>query len=83
VARDSTAVAALVRWHFFDDHLLLEARGVVGVQPFSWMARGEVGYKRKALQIRAGAAVLDGDPYSFGNYYRANTSVYLLVKYAI
>ena len=83
VQRDSVAAAAVVKWHFFDDRLLLEARGVVGVQPFSWMVRGEVGYKHKALQIRAGAAVLDGDPYSFGGYYRANTSVYLLLRYAI
>ena len=49
----------------------------------AWMVRGEVGYKRKALQIRAGAAVLDGDPFSFGHYYRNNASVYLLLKYAI
>jgi hypothetical protein len=83
VERDSAAVAAVVKWHFFDEHLLLEGRGVVGFQPFSWMVRGEVGYKRKALQIRAGAVVLDGDPFSFGNYYRANTSVYLLLKYSI
>jgi hypothetical protein len=83
VERDSVAAAAVVKWHFFDERLLLEAHGVIGFQPFSWMARGEVGYKRKALQIRAGAAVLDGDPYSFGHYYRANTSVYLLFKYSI
>jgi hypothetical protein len=83
VERDSAGAAAVVKWHFFDERLLVEARGVVGFQPFGWMVRGEVGYKRKALQIRAGAVVLDGDPFSFGNYYRANTSVYLLFKYSI
>ncbi|MGZ3405203.1 MAG: DUF1302 family protein [Polyangia bacterium] len=83
VQRDSAGAAALVRWHFFREQLQLEARSVVGVQPFSWMVRGEAGYKHKALQIRAGAVILDGDPFSFGHFYRANTSVYLLVKYSI
>ena len=83
VQRETAGAAALVRWHFFREQLQLEARGVVGVQPFSWMVRGEAGYKRKALQIRAGAVILDGDPFSFGHFYRANTSVYLMVRYAI
>ena len=83
VQRDTAGVAALVRWSFFGDRLQLEGRGLVAAQPLSWMARGEIGYHRNALQIRAGAVVLDGDAFSFGHFYRANTSVYLLVKYAI
>lgn len=81
--RDIAGAAGLVRWSFFHDQLELEARGVVAAQPLSWMARGEAGWKHKALQIRAGAVLLDGDLFSFGHFYRANTSVYLFVKYSI
>ncbi|HEX9104843.1 MAG TPA: hypothetical protein VF997_21680, partial [Polyangia bacterium] len=83
VQRDTAGAAALVRWCFFGEQLQLEARGVVAAQPLGWMVRGEVGYKHNALQIRAGAVMLDGDAFSFGHFYRANTSVYLFVKYAI
>ena len=83
VQRDTAGVAGLVRWSFFRDQLQLETRGLVAAQPLSWMARGEIGYHRNALQIRAGAVILDGDAFSFGHFYRANSSVYLLVRYAI
>jgi hypothetical protein len=66
--RDTAGVAADARWTFFRDRLLVEARGLVVAQPLGWSARGEVGCRRKALQFRAGALILDGDVYSFGHF---------------
>src|SRR5262249_44777365 len=79
---DTGGLAALVRWNFFPEHLELELRAMVGLEPLSWAIRPQVGFKWRALRIQVGATALDGEGSSFGAFYRANTSVYLLVKYA-
>jgi hypothetical protein len=80
VAQDTFGVAAVLRWIFFK-RLLIEGRGNVGIQPFSYALRPEIGVKLNALSLRVGAEILGGDPYSFGSWFRRNTSVYVLAKY--
>jgi hypothetical protein len=80
--QDMYGVAALFRWSFFRDHLELDVRGLVGLNPFYYAVRPQIGYKWRGLAIRAGALLLDGDDHSFGSYYHRNTSVYLIVRYA-
>jgi hypothetical protein len=79
---DTGGVATLVRWNFFHEHLELELRALVGLEPWSVAIRPQVGYKWRALQIRVGAMVLDGNDLSFGGWYRNNTSIYVMAKYS-
>ncbi len=82
--QNSYAIAALARWTFFKrTQLELELRGAVGVSPFTYMVRPQIGVKYRNLAVRLGAVVLDGDDFSLGHYYRRNTSVYAIVKYAL
>jgi hypothetical protein len=78
---DTMAVTALARWTFVE-HLELEARAVIGVAPFGYVVRPQVGWRAGPLAVHVGALLLDGDSASFGHYYRRNQSGYLNVRYA-
>jgi hypothetical protein len=75
-------VATLLRWRFLRDHLELELRGLLSIEPLYWIVRPSISYLWRGLAIRLGALYLDGRENSFGAYYSRNSSVYLMVKYS-
>lgn len=79
---DTGGLATLWRWTFFRQWLEVELRAMVGLDPFSWSIKPQVGLHWRGLRVQVGALVLDGDRYSFGNYFRDNTSVYVLTRYS-
>jgi hypothetical protein len=79
--RDTAAFAAHWRWTFFD-RLEVELRGVLGLEPFSFSVRPQVGWKWRSLVVRVGVLALDGATDSLPHYYRRNRMVYALARYA-
>jgi hypothetical protein len=77
---DTGGLATLLSWNFVREHLEMEFRALVGLEPWSIAIRPQIGYKWRALQIRLGAVVLDGNDLSLGGWYRVNTSVYWMAK---
>jgi hypothetical protein len=79
---DTLSLALLARWIFFD-RLETELRATITPSPWSYMIRPEIGVKWNALSLRVGLLLLDGDPFSFSNYFRRNTSLFLIAKYSL
>jgi hypothetical protein len=75
-------VAALFRWRLFRDHLELEARALVSIEPLYWIIRPQLGYLWRGLAVRIGMVYLDGEDGSFGAYYKRNSSIYSSIKYS-
>jgi hypothetical protein len=71
-------VSGLVRWTFFDVGIV-DIRSSVGIEPFWWLVRPEVGYQSEGstFTIRGGLLLLDGKDGAFGDYYRRNATVYV------
>jgi hypothetical protein len=71
-------VSALVRWKFLDVGVV-DLRSSIGVSPFWWSVRPEVGYQSEAstFTVRGGLLVLDGTDGAFGDWYRRNTTAYV------
>lgn len=81
VREDNLGVANVVRWTFFEN-IVAEARTFLGISPFSWVIRPEIGYANPNLTVRLGYLAIDGLAGSFGRYYRRNESVYITTRYS-
>ncbi len=71
----------LVRW-LFADAIIFETRASVGIDPFWWSLRPEIGYQSPSFTVRAGVLALDGTAGAFGDYYRRNSTAYLTTRYS-
>jgi hypothetical protein len=80
-ADNNLGFASLVRWSFFED-VVVEVRSFIGVNPSWYMVRPEVGYQRPSFTVRAGVMLIDGEPGSYGGYYRRNDTAYLTARYS-
>jgi len=78
---DSVSFAAHWQWTFFD-RLEVELVGVLGLKPFSFSVKPQVGWKWRSLTFRLGVLVLDGVDESLPHYYRRNGCVYGVVRQA-
>jgi hypothetical protein len=76
---DTVAAGALLRWTFFR-RLELELRSLLGVTPFSYVLRPQVGVKIQDWAIQLGGLIMGGDEYSTGGYFQRNQSLYLNIK---
>ena len=58
---------------------VVDLRSSVGLGPFWWSVRPEIGYQSEdgGFTVRAGLLALDGDGGSIGDYYRRNTTAYV------
>jgi hypothetical protein len=81
VQPNNVGVVNVIRWSFLEN-IVFEARTLLGVQPFSWMVRPEIGYGTSNFTIRLGYLALDGVTGSFGGYYHRNQNVYLTTRYS-
>ena len=61
---------------------MFEARSFIGINPFSWVIRPEIGYATSSFTVRLGYLAIDGQGGSFGSYYRRNESVYVTTRYS-
>ena len=70
--------SGLVRWTFMDVGII-DLRSTLGLGPFWWSVRPEIGYQSEdgGFTVRAGLFALDGDGGSLGDYYRRNTTAYV------
>lgn len=75
----SYGMAGLVRW-LWGEHIVLDARATVGMDPFWWSIRPEVGYQDTTFTVRAGLLALDGTDGAIGDWYRRNTTAYVTSK---
>lgn len=80
VREDNVAIANAIRWTFFDS-IVFEGRSLVGVHPFAWVVRPELGWASPSFTIRVGYLAIDGRGGSFGSYYRRNESLYVTTRY--
>jgi hypothetical protein len=80
VNEDNLGVANVIRWSF--DNVVVEARSFLGVQPFSWVLRPEIGYGASSFTVRLGYLAIDGAGGSFGSYFRRNETVYITSRYS-
>jgi hypothetical protein len=79
--RDSYGLAGILRWPLFSV-FHLEARVLGGIAPRFYTVQPALLLKLKqGFQIKAGALLLGGEPYSFGGYYRYNTTAFLQLRY--
>jgi hypothetical protein len=81
VKDDNVGVATVVRWTFFEN-LVVEWRSFLGITPFSWVVRPEIGYINPTFTARVGLLMLDGEGGSFGSFYRRNETVYVTARYS-
>lgn len=79
--RDSIETAILARWTWAEQ-VEIEARGAAGRRPRTYLLRPQVAWKRGGFALRFGAVVLGGEPRSFGDWYRHNRSVYVMLRQA-
>lgn len=80
VKENNIGIANVIRWTFLEN-IVVETRTVLGVQPFAWVIRPEIGYGAGAFTVRLGYLAIDGVGGSFGSYYRRNESVYVTTRY--
>jgi hypothetical protein len=83
--RQNVSLAGLARYTFFEGQRLqleVEARGVYGVAPRSYLVRPQLALKIDALSVRVGVLLLGGVEGSQAHYYRRNDGGYLTVRYA-
>jgi hypothetical protein len=78
--QDSYGAAAVLRWPLFSV-FHLDVRSMVGIAPFFYVVQPALNAKVGSFQIKLGALVLDGEPNSFGWYYRHNLAGFLQVRY--
>ena len=78
---NNLGVAGLVRWGFLDNGVF-ELRSNVGVAPFWYSVRPEVGYQSSQFTVRAGLMALGGASGTFGEYYRRNSTAYLTSRFS-
>lgn len=81
VRENNLGIANVIRWTFFEN-MVVETRTFLGLTPFSWVVRPEVGYASSSFTIRLGYLAIDGQGGSFGSYYRRNESVYVTTRYS-
>ncbi len=79
---DNLGVAAMARWLFFE-HLTIELRAMVGILPFSYALRPEVGLRFGSFTAALGGVLLGGSELSFGQYFQRNQNVSLTLRYGI
>jgi hypothetical protein len=79
--QDTLGFSLVARWSLANG-VRGELRGFVGVQPATFVLRPQLGYAAGAFTIDVGALLLGGDPFSFGDYFGRNTTVYAVGKYA-
>lgn len=72
----SWGAGGLLRWLFWDS-VVMETRASVGIDPFWWSVRPEIGYQSPSFTVRAGVLALDGTGGAFGDYYRRNSTAYV------
>jgi hypothetical protein len=77
--RDSSGVALQARWTF-RERLEAQLRGFVGLRPATYVVEPRLTWKWTSFALRAGLLLLDGDPFSFGGYFRRNTCAYGMVR---
>jgi hypothetical protein len=78
---DNVGFSNLVRWSFFEN-VIFEMRTFLGVAPFWYMLRPEIGYGSPSLSARLGFLLLEGSDPSYGHYYRRNDTAYVTVRYS-
>jgi hypothetical protein len=76
--RDSVDAAVLARWTWAN--VEAETRGVVGVRPGSLVLRPQISWKARSLRITSGVVILHGTARSYGDWYRRNRSIYLVLR---
>lgn len=81
VNENNVGIANVVRWTFLEN-LVVEMRTFLGVTPFSWVLRPEVGYTNTTFTARLGVMLLDGQGGSFGSFYRRNETLYVTTRYS-
>lgn len=81
VRDDNVGLANVIRWTFLEN-IVFEARSFIGINPFSWVIRPEIGYATSSFTVRLGYLAIDGQGGSFGSYYRRNESVYVTTRYS-
>ncbi len=79
-ARDSYGAAGVLRWPLFSV-FSLDLRVLVGISPRFYSLQPALVTKLGSFALKAGALLLDGDPYSLGGYYRHNTTAFLQLRY--
>lgn len=73
--------AGLFRWLAWEK-IVLDTRAVVGVSPFWWSVRPEIGWQETTFTVRAGLLALDGTDRGLGDWYRRNTTAYVTARVA-
>jgi hypothetical protein len=74
---NTTATAVVARWTF-GDHVETELRAVAGEAPVGFIVRPQIAYKTGRWELRGGVAWIDGEDGSLPQYYRRNTSAYVI-----
>ena len=76
--RDSVDMGVLARWTWAA--VEVETRGAIGVRPRSLVLRPQISWKAGGLGISSGLVILEGSHLSYGDWYRPNGSVYLMIR---
>lgn len=77
--RHSVDAALLGKWTW--GSIDLDTRVVLGVRPRSFLVRPQLGWKKgNGFGVRTGLVMLGGEERSFGDWYRRNRSVYMMVR---
>ncbi|MDB4940842.1 MAG: hypothetical protein JWP97_376 [Labilithrix sp.] len=79
---NNLSMAALVRYGFFDSSGIFELRSNIGIEPFWYSIRPEIGYQSPGFTVRAGVMAMGGASGSFGEYYRRNSTAYLTTRFS-
>jgi len=80
---DSYGVSGTFRWPLGASGLALDLRGLVGIEPVSFILQPALRWKLSdSFSLKAGAVLLGGEEESLGWYYRRNTSAFAQAKYA-
>jgi hypothetical protein len=72
-------VANIFRWGLFDN-IIFDIRSTIGITPFWYLARPELGYEVSNWTLRAGFLGIGGGDGSLGRYYRRNSTAYVTTR---
>jgi hypothetical protein len=78
--RDSYGAGSVLRWPLFSV-FHIDARLLIGVQPFWYLVQPAIAAHAKSWVIRAGALINGGEEGTFGWYYRHNATAYVQARY--
>jgi hypothetical protein len=73
--------AGLFRWLAYDK-IVFDTRATVGLRPFWWSVRPEIGWQEATFTVRVGVLALDGTDRGLGDWYRRNTTAYVTARVA-